>query len=105
MRQRFDPREHLKAVDLRAEAAAAAAAKLSESIAKGELDPAMEGFNQGNGPAALAKPDTETEVAISAAKPDGDEAAADVPKVRQTVYTSSQKRFCAGPVIPVGPVA
>jgi hypothetical protein len=78
MRQRFDPREHLKAVDLRAEAAAAAAAKLVGSIKKGELDPAAEGFNQGNGPAAGASSDAKPEVAVSAsAEPDGDKATAE----------------------------
>jgi len=63
MRQRFDPREHLKAVDVRADAAAAAAAKLVEDMAAGAADPAKEGFNQGNGSAAA---DTVDDMAIDA---------------------------------------
>ena len=95
MRQRFDPREHLKAVDLRAEAAAAAAAKLVESIEKGELNPGGEGFNQGNGPVAGTKLDATLEVAVSAAaEPEGDKEPADAPaKVQLLTRLPPQQSF------------
>lgn len=48
MRQRFDPREHLKAVEVRATAAADTAARFSEDFSAGKLDPSLPAFHQGN---------------------------------------------------------
>ena len=82
MRQRFDPREHLKAVDVRAEAAAAAAAKLVEDMAAGAADPAKDGFNQGNGTAAGDAADDMAVDAVDEAAEGDDEKAVDAaPKV------------------------
>ena len=84
MRQRFDPREHLKAVDVRAEAAAAAAAKLVEDMAAGGAgDPAAAGFNQGNGVAAAEESDAKAGDAADGAADADEETAVDAaPKVR-----------------------
>ena len=48
MRQRFDPREHLKAVEVRATAAADTAAQFAEDFAADKLNPSLPTFHQGN---------------------------------------------------------
>ncbi len=92
MRQRFDPREHLKAVDVRAEAAAAAAAKLVEDLAGGAADPATEGFNQGNGSAAADKlDDMEVDAENEAAEGDDEKPVDAVPKVLSVHHAAFYK--------------
>ena len=48
VRERYDPREHLKAVEVRAASAVDAATRMAGDIAAGALDPAKPGFHQGN---------------------------------------------------------
>lgn len=76
MRKRYDPREHLKAVEVRAAAASDAATRMAGDIAEGALDPAKPGFHQGNlggGAPADASPAAEADAEPAAVSANGAE--------------------------------
>ena len=91
MRERYDPREHLKAVEVRAASAVDAATRMAGDIAAGALDPFKPGFHQGNlgsGPAADLPPAAEQPADEAGAEP------AALPAAPAVAVNGAERKVC-----------